>query len=107
MTNSKTLTDVLADITHRLDVLTAAVLSAKPVLSIEEAAAFTGMSKSYLYKLTSTQKIPHYKPRGKMVYFDRVELEAYLLQNKVRSESQTDRETCDHVTGALWVDKRD
>ena len=33
-----------------------AVIVAKEVLTFDEAATFTGLSKSYLYKLTSGQK---------------------------------------------------
>ena len=67
----------LQDISKRLDILTSAVLSNKNALTIEEAAAFTGLTVSTVYKLTSTQEIPHYKPRGKMLYFNRAELEEY------------------------------
>lgn len=48
----------------------------KNVLSFEEASRFLNLSKSYLYKLTSGNLIPHYKPQGKMLYFEKAELEA-------------------------------
>ena len=35
---------------------------------------FLNLSKSYLYKLTSGNLIPHYKPQGKMLYFEKAEL---------------------------------
>lgn len=60
-------------------------LTSKKVLTLGEAAQFTGLSKSYLYKLTSQQRIPHFKPTGKLVYFDREELEAWLAQNRVQT----------------------
>lgn len=60
-------------------------LATKSVLTVEEASAFTGLSKSYLYKLTSSMKIPHYKPTGKLCYFDRLELESWLKQNKIET----------------------
>jgi excisionase family DNA binding protein len=75
-----------------MEILTKAVLSNKQTLNLEEAAAFTGLATSYLYKLTSTQEIPHYKPRGKMLYFDRSELETWLRQGKVKSITEIDRE---------------
>ncbi|MEG1544483.1 MAG: helix-turn-helix domain-containing protein [Tannerellaceae bacterium] len=58
-------------------------IATKQVLTFDEASIFTGLSKSYLYKLTSTQKIPHYKPSGKLCYFDRTELEGWIKQNRV------------------------
>ena len=75
----------LQSVIDRIEILTSAVLSNKQTLNIDEAAAFTGLAVSYLYKLTSTQEIPHYKPRGKMLYFDRSELEAWLKKGKVKT----------------------
>ena len=63
-------------------------LVTKEVLTFAEAALFTGLSKSYLYKLTSGQKIPHYKPSGKLCYFNRTELEAWLTQNRVSTSAE-------------------
>ena len=40
-----------------------------------------GISESMLYKLTSGKEIPHYKPRGKMIYFAKEDLDEWLLQN--------------------------
>jgi excisionase family DNA binding protein len=53
----------------------------KDVFTTEEAYLFLDISPSQLYKLTSKQKIPHYKPRGKMVYFDKKELVKWLKRN--------------------------
>ncbi|QWF71203.1 helix-turn-helix domain-containing protein [Methylomonas paludis] len=91
----------LDDILSRLDVLITAVLSNKNALNIDEAAAFTGLAVSYLYKLTSTQEIPHYKPRGKMLYFDRAELERWLLQRRIKSIDEINKEAANHVAGGV------
>jgi len=89
----------LQNVLDRLDILTSAVLSNKQTLNIDEAAAFTGLAVSYLYKLTSTQEIPHYKPRGKMLYFDRSELETWLRQGKISSHSEIERKAVAHIVG--------
>ena len=34
-------------------------------LTLNEAAQYLDISKSYLYKLTCSNKIPHYKPNGR------------------------------------------
>ena len=66
------------------DLITANTLfCTKEVLTSDEAAKYMGISKSYLYKLTMRQQIPHYKPRGKMCYFNRMELEQWLQSNRV------------------------
>ena len=64
------------------------VLYSKEVLTSYEAAQYMGISKSYLYKLTMKQQIPHYKPMGKMVYFNRQELESWLQGNRIFPQSQ-------------------
>ena len=66
-------------------------LTSKTVLTFDEAAQFSGLSKSYLYKLTSQQRIPHFKPTGKLVYFNREELEAWLLQNRVSTTEEIEQ----------------
>lgn len=58
------------------------------ILTFEQACIFSGLSKSYLYKLTSAQKIPHYKPSGKLIYFNREELEAWLLSNRISTSEE-------------------
>lgn len=58
------------------------LLSQKSVLNFEEVAEFTGLSKSYLYKLTQIGGIPCYKPNGKHLYFRKDEVENWLLQNR-------------------------
>jgi excisionase family DNA binding protein len=62
------------------------ILSQKNVLTFSEAAHYTGFSKSYLYKLTSLEKIPFSKPAGKMIFFDRAILEKWLLNNQTFHE---------------------
>ncbi len=87
----------LQSVIDSLEILTRAVLSNKQTLNLEEAAAFTGLATSYLYKLTSTQEIPHYKPRGKMLYFDRSELETWLRQGRVKSIAEIERQAVNHI----------
>lgn len=65
-------------------------METKNVLTFNEACTFCGLSKSHMYRLTSTRKVPHFKPFGKMVYFERNELEKWLLQNRVNTVSETD-----------------
>ena len=60
----------------------------KEVLTSDEAARYMGISKSYLYKLTMRQQIPHYKPMGKMCYFNRQELEQWLQCNRVPTQQE-------------------
>lgn len=63
------------------------VINSKP-LSIEKAIKYTGLSKSHLYKLTHNKAIPHYKPEGKKLYFLKIDLDAYLLRNRVSTQAE-------------------
>lgn len=55
---------------------------AKEVMTINECAQYTGLSVSYLYKLTHRKLIPFFKPMGKRLYFKRTEIDQWLLRNK-------------------------
>ncbi|MBR5715451.1 MAG: helix-turn-helix domain-containing protein [Bacteroidales bacterium] len=73
-------------------------IDTKEVLTTTEAAQYMGVSKSYLYKLTMRQEIPHYKPCGKMVYFNRVELVAWLQRNRVATNEEQDQRAQTHCS---------
>ena len=64
------------------------LLSAKNVLTLDDVALLTGLSKSFLYKLTCTKEIPHYKPAGKMLYFDRKEIEDWQKRRRIASNAE-------------------
>lgn len=64
----------------------------KEVLTFNEACDYTGISRSYLYKLTSSGKIPHSKPNGKMLFFEKRKLIEWLLQNKRKSQDEIEAE---------------
>ena len=67
------------------------LLASKNVLTIDDAAVLTGLSKSHLYKLTCSKQIPFYRPNGKLVYFDRQELEGWLKQNRVSTAAEAEQ----------------
>jgi excisionase family DNA binding protein len=53
----------------------------KRVLSFEEGIELLGYAKSTVYKMTMKGLIPHSKPNGKKIFFDRVKLEEWMLSN--------------------------
>jgi len=69
----------------------------KETLNLKEAARYLNMSCSHLYKLTSAKEIPHYKPRGKQVYFERRELDKWLLQNRQTTKAEIEQAAIDYV----------
>lgn len=80
------------------DLITAnTIFCTKEVLTSDEAAKYMGVSKSYLYKLTMKQQIPHYKPMGKMCYFNRSELELWLQNNRVATEVELQQKAQNYI----------
>ncbi len=61
----------------------------KETLTIHEASVYLGVSESYIYKLTSSKQIPHYKPNGKLIYFNRKELNKWVMRNQVQTTRAT------------------
>ena len=41
----------------------------------------------------------HYKPQGKMLYFERAELEAWLRRNPVKTQAQIEAEAQQYLLG--------
>lgn len=69
-------------IEERLERIESLLLSQKTVFSLEDVAMYTGLSKHYLYKLTSKSEIPFSKPNGKHIYFEKSQIDAWLLRNR-------------------------
>ena len=84
-------------IEERIEELEALVYATKNVLSFDEASKYLNLSKSYLYKLTSAQQIHHYKPQGKMIYFEKDALDAWLRQNPVKTQTQISQEASHYI----------
>lgn len=53
----------------------------KEMLTTTELAEYLGVSQSQIYKLTMNMEIPHYKPKGKTIYFDRKEIVRWMRSN--------------------------
>ncbi len=83
---------------ERLSNIENLLLVQKTVLNFDETAVYTGLSKSYLYKLTCSGGIPCYKPNGKKIYFDRQEIDKWLLQNKKATNDEIESHAATFVT---------
>lgn len=64
----------------------------KAVLSFDEACKYCSISKSKMYKHTSSSNIAFYKPEGKLIFFKREELDQWLLRNRQSSMDELQRE---------------
>lgn len=78
-------------------ILEYSLLAAKNVLTLEDVSLLTGLSKSYLYRLTCYKQIPYYKPNGKQIYFDRAEIESWMKQNRVATQQEAEQAAISYV----------
>lgn len=77
------------EIKHAIDRIERySIIAAKQVLTLEEVAFITGLSRSWIYKATSNHTIPCYKPNNKLLYFDRDEINAWMKQNRVATTDE-------------------
>lgn len=51
-------------------------------MSVDEAARYLNLSKAFLYKLTSENRIAFFRPNGKKIFFLKSDLDAFLLRNR-------------------------
>ena len=59
------------------------MMAIKPIMTLDEACNYAGLSKSAMYKLTHERKVPFSKPNGKCIYFSRTDLDAWMMGNRV------------------------
>ena len=81
-------------------ILRYSLLAAKNVLTLDDVALLTGLSKSWLYKATCKNEIPYYKPNGKMLYFDRKEIEDWMRQGRVKTNAELEQEVANYIVNA-------
>jgi len=91
------LTKQIADLQKRVETLEDMLDAGKEVLTVEEAAKFMGMARSSLYKMTSDQTIPFYRPNGKMIFFEKADILSWIRKNRVSSREEIDEQARLHM----------
>ena len=64
----------------------------KEILTLNEVAEYLQLSKSCLYKMTSSKEIPFYSPGGKKIYFHKKEIDDWVINSRVVPLSEIDEE---------------
>lgn len=77
-----------------------AMLGTKNILRMEDVCELTGYQKSHIYTLTRNREIPHYK-RGNTLFFKREEIEAWLTEFKVETQSLIDSKIAQYLHNDL------
>lgn len=86
------------EINKRLANIEGMLAGSKKVLTLEEFSSYSGIKKSYLYKLIMARKLPCYKPNGKAIFLDRDEAINWLLQNKIKTADEQGIKAATFVT---------
>ncbi len=66
------------------------------ILDVKQAAELLRLKVSTLYEKTSRKLIPHFK-KGNKLYFNRIELEAWVKTGKVKSVGDLESEAASYV----------
>lgn len=85
-------------IEKRLDKIESLLIGQKDVFTFDECCQYTGISKTYMYKLTCSNRVPHFKPHGKTIYFSKSEIDSWLLKNPIKTTEQLEQEAATYVT---------
>lgn len=92
--------ETMEEILQRLDAIERnTLLAAKNVLGVADVALLLGVSKSQIYELVQARQISYYKPRGKQLYFNRSEVEAWMMRNKVETQEEGQRRAAAYIIG--------
>ena len=68
---------------ERPDKIETYISTSKEVLNLEEVCLLLNTSKSQIYRLTRLMAIPHYKPTGKSLYFNRKEVLEWIQSHPI------------------------
>lgn len=58
------------------------------IIGAAGAAKYLGISKGLLYKLTSSHRLPYYKPMGKRIFFRASELDKWVNAGRVPTDAE-------------------
>ena len=61
--------------------------STKEILSMKDVCHYLDISQSMLYKLTCNGEIPHFKPRGKTIFFEKKQVRIVKIPSQVPNDS--------------------
>ncbi|WP_337579155.1 helix-turn-helix domain-containing protein [Prevotella pectinovora] len=76
-------------INERLKSIEETLYTTKDILNMKEVCKYLDISQSLLYKLTCSGEIPHFKPRGKMIFFEKKELIEWIKKSNLLSSEIT------------------
>ncbi len=71
--------------------------SERGLMTTAEVAQYLGVKPSYLYKMMMRRAIPYYKPGGKLCFFSRDDLDAWLTSIRIKSQSEIESDAARYI----------
>lgn len=94
-------------IEQRFKSIEESLYSTREILNMKDACQFLGFSQSMLYKLTCNGEIPHFKPRGKSIFFEKKELTTWIKTNGEHIKGKTRKTTKSRTRQSSNNEKKD
>jgi excisionase family DNA binding protein len=63
---------------------------------IAQVASYLKITKSTIYKLTSTSEIPHYK-NGHRLYFKKSDIDEWIFSKRIKTRDDIEREAMEYI----------
>lgn len=82
----------LDELLSHLEKLEYMAYAAKDFLSIDEVASYLQISKSSVYKITSSKELTVYKPNGKNIFILRSDLNDWIRRNPCLSNQELEKQ---------------
>lgn len=76
------------ELSGKLDQILTILKKQKQIMNLDAFCAYTGFSHSFTYKLTSGNQIPFYRPSGKLIMFEKTEVDEWLTKNRIKPFSE-------------------
>ncbi|WP_420831775.1 helix-turn-helix domain-containing protein [Polluticoccus soli] len=86
---------MLKDVITLLSEIKCLLSLSKEVLTIDEFASYSSLSKQTIYKYTADQKLPFYRV-GKSIFFKREDIIDFLTSNGIASSTELKRKALRH-----------
>ncbi len=94
-------------INERFKSIEDALYSTKDILNMKEVCQYLDISQSLLYKLTCNGEIPHFKPRGKIIFFEKKELIKWIKNNGNHVSEESSELHCQESNDSYNNEKED
>ena len=66
------------------------------LLDAVQVASYLKVTKSAIYKLTSTSEIPHYK-NGKKLYFKKSDIDEWIFSKRIKTHNDIEKEAMEYL----------